>query len=344
MTSKLSRGAAAILAAGCLLAVSAPAQAEPWDTPGDAGVAAADLVDAGAAAEAESLDGLDGESAAEAAGAAAAPWGEVARVAANTRHAQFDAIVRVGNCSGSIIALPDAEPGDQALILTNGHCYNNRMRAGDVVTNMPSRQRVYLFAGDRARKIGTLTTTRALYSTTTGSDITIFDAGITYEELYRRYRTIPRIVANDTAGPGTGVQVTSGYWKRSYDCTITANVDKLKEGGWTWQGAFRMEGPGCSTRSGSSGSPVIDSTGRVVAVNNTANFHGNYCTDVNACEVNLDPRSGYTNTTVHRGARYATRVDQLAGCFTHSRTDLGRWECELYGGAAHTGHDQNYWR
>lgn len=206
--------------------------------------------------------------------ASAAPTGSVAQNAENTNYNQFDAIVRVGNCSGSIIALPDSEPSDKALLLTNGHCYNNNFRPGDVVVGMPSRAKVLLFNGNSTYKVGSFYTTRALYSTTTGTDMTIYETSMTDQDLARRYGTTPRIVSETPVAVGEQVGVTSGYWKRTWDCTMTTNVDKLKEGDWTWNGAYRMEGPDCLTRSGSSGSPVLNSQGQIVAVNNTANFNG----------------------------------------------------------------------
>lgn len=201
-----------------------------------------------------------------------------------------------------------------------------------------------LFNGNSTYKVGSFYTTRALYSTTTGTDMTIYETSMTDQDLARRYGTTPRIVSETPVAVGEQVGVTSGYWKRTWDCTMTANVDKLKEGDWTWNGAYRMEGPDCLTRSGSSGSPVLNSQGQIVAVNNTANFNGYWCSDVNACEVSVDLTTGERDTTVVKGARYATRVDQIAGCFTRGRVDLGKAECELYGGAGHMGHGADYWR
>ncbi|WP_075724218.1 S1 family peptidase [Corynebacterium aquilae] len=245
---------------------------------------------------------------------------------------QFDAIVRIGNCSGSIIALPDSKDTDPALILTNGHCYNLKMRDGDVVTNMPVREKAYLFTGPNPRRVGTLPVNKALYATMTDSDIAIYRVGMSYRDIYRYYRTVPRVLSDVAPTVGDNLHVTSGYWKRTWDCTFDGIADKVQESGWTWEGVTRMVGPSCKTQPGSSGSPVLNDAGKIVAVNNAGNFDGAACRNNNACENNDG------NITVIPGARYATRTDQVPGCFSGSEVNMAKPECTLPGGAAYSGH------
>lgn len=105
--------------------------------------------------------------------------------------------------------------------------------------------------------------------------------------------------------------MASGYWKTLYNCNIDGFVYRLEEGDWTWKDSVRYTSA-CQTIGGTSGSPVIDqSTGNVVAVNNTGNEDGGTCTVNNPCEVD---ESG--NVTVREGINYAQETYLIPACFT----------------------------
>lgn len=101
--------------------------------------------------------------------------------------------------------------------------------------------------------------------------------------------------------------------------------DAAGGGAWTWKDAVRYT-PESQTIGGTSGSPVIDtSTGLLVAVNDTGNENGEYCTENNPCEVGP---SG--NVTIHQGTNYAEETYAIPACFAPgNRLDLTLPGCTL---------------
>ncbi|MGW0210408.1 trypsin-like serine peptidase [Streptomyces sp. NPDC003233] len=233
--------------------------------------------------------------------------------------------VALSNCSGSVIRFPNSADSDPALVLTNGHCLETGFPdPGQVITGQSSSRSFGLLNASGSR-VATLRANQVVYSTMTDTDVTIYRLTTTYARIKSAYGISPLTVNDTHPTAGTAIKVVSGYWKRTYSCSIDGFVYRLKEGDWTWKDSVRYTSA-CNTIGGTSGSPVIDTTtGKVVAVNNTGNEDGETCTVNNPCEVD---ESG--NVTIHQGINYAEETYQIPACFTTgNRLDLSAAGCVL---------------
>lgn len=233
--------------------------------------------------------------------------------------------VALSNCSGSVIRFPNSADSDPALVLTNGHCLESGFPdPGQVITGQSSSRSFGLLNASGSR-VATLRANQVVYSTMTDTDVTIYRLTTTYARIKSAYGISPLTVNDTHPTAGTAIKVVSGYWKRTYSCSIDGFVYRLKEGDWTWKDSVRYTSA-CNTIGGTSGSPVIDTTtGKVVAVNNTGNEDGETCTVNNPCEVD---ESG--NVTIHQGINYAEETYQIPACFTTgNKLDLSAAGCVL---------------
>ncbi|WP_406374318.1 serine protease [Streptomyces sp. NBC_00647] len=233
--------------------------------------------------------------------------------------------VALSNCSGSVVRFPNSADTDPALVLSNGHCLETGFPdPGEVIVGQAS-SRTFSLLNSAGTKVATLRASKVAYSTMTDTDITIYQLTSTYATIKNSYGISALTVQNTHPTAGTAITVASGYWKRLYNCSIDGFVYRLKEGDWTWKDSVRYTSA-CNTIGGTSGSPVVDqSTGKVVAVNNTGNEDGERCTVNNPCEVDA---SG--NVTVREGINYAEETYQIPACFTTgNKLDLTASGCVL---------------
>ncbi|MCX5385309.1 serine protease [Streptomyces sp. NBC_00083] len=264
---------------------------------------------------------------ASAAPALAAPSATSAKPAAKpaVKAVNFAGTVALSNCSGSVVRMPNSQPNDPALVLSNGHCLETGFpAAGEVITDQPS-SRSFSLLNAAGSKVATLRAGKVAYATMTDTDISIYQLTTTYAKIQSQYG-ISALTLND-AHPtqGTAIKVVSGYWKRTYSCNVDGFVYRLKEGDWTWKDSVRYTSS-CNTIGGTSGSPVIDTTtGKVVAVNNTGNEDGERCTENNPCEVDQNG-----NVTVRQGINYAEETYLIVPCVgAGNKIDLNRAGCTL---------------
>jgi V8-like Glu-specific endopeptidase len=237
----------------------------------------------------------------------------------------FAGTVALSNCSGSVIRFPNSADSDPALVLTNGHCLETGFPdPGEVITGQSSSRSFGLLNASGSR-VATLRANQVVYSTMTDTDVTIYRLTTTYAQIKSAYGISPLTVNDAHPTAGTAIKVVSGYWKRTYSCSIDGFVYRLKEGDWTWKDSVRYTSS-CNTIGGTSGSPVIDTaTGKVVAVNNTGNEDGETCTVNNPCEVDENG-----DVTIHQGINYAEETYQIPACFTTgNKLNLGAAGCTL---------------
>lgn len=211
-----------------------------------------------------------------------------------TGNYDFEGIVQLNNCSGSLIRLRDAADTDHALVLTNGHCRSNGFPApGSHIYHEPS-SRTFSLMDSRADEAGTLHATQLVYATMTGTDISIYKVRETYAEILSRFHVRPFLLADARAAAGTEIEIISGYWSRGFSCAIEAFVYQLKEDRYTMNDSIRYTRPGCVVYGGTSGSPVIaKNTRTVIGINNTGNESGYRCTMNNPCEIDETGRVTY---------------------------------------------------
>ncbi|MFF1793532.1 serine protease [Kitasatospora sp. NPDC086009] len=298
---------AALLFAGATALAGAPAAVA--SSPADARTAPAAATEAQVAAQTLADPQLQASS-----------QDQQARAAVN-----FAGTVALSNCSGSLVRLPASAATDPALILSNGHCLETGFPGpGQVVVNQSSSRTFSLLNGTGS-KVATLRANKVVYGTMTDTDVSIYQLNTTYAAIQSSYGIAPLTISASHPVQGTSIKVVSGYWKKTYSCSVDGFVYRLKEGSWTWKDSVRYTSS-CNTIGGTSGSPVIDtSTGQVVAVNNTGNEDGERCTDNNPCEVD---QNGVV--TVRQGINYAQETYGIPACFAAgNRLDLTRAGCTL---------------
>ncbi|TDU88501.1 V8-like Glu-specific endopeptidase [Kribbella voronezhensis] len=245
----------------------------------------------------------------------------------------FTGIAALSNCSASLVRYAESLSTDKALVLTNGHCYENGfLSPGQVLLNRSSSRQITLLRPSSSNA-GTVRASRILYGTMTKTDVILYEVNESYASIKSRLNVTPLTLAKQAPADGAGMAVVSGYWKRIYTCSVQATIPTLREGNWTWKNSIKYQQPGCETIGGTSGSPIVStSTGEVIGINNTGNEDGERCTVNNPCEVDAGG-----NVTVDQGAAYGQQTWWFYTCLTSSRTiDLNKTGCQLVKPATRT--------
>lgn len=227
----------------------------------------------------------------------------------------FEGIVQLSNCSGSLIRLENAEDSDQALVLTNGHCMEEGFpNPGRHVYRETSRRRFTLM-NSSGGTAGRLNANMILFGTMTGTDMAIYRVNETYAQILSRFNVRPLILSSQRPALNTPIEVISGYWSRGFRCSIETFVYQLVEGGYTMNDSIRYTRPGCEVFGGTSGSPIIEtSTRQVVGVNNTGNESGRRCTMNNPCEIDETGKVEFV-----KGYSYGQQTYRVYSCLNAAR-------------------------
>lgn len=242
-----------------------------------------------------------------------------------TRDYDFEGIVSLSNCSGSLVQFEGAPDTDFAMVLTNGHCVGAMIDPDEYIYGRASSRQFGLHnsSGDA---VATLTATKIIYATMTKTDLALYKLNVTYAQIERQENIRPLILSSTHPKLGQQIEVISGYWNRGYRCNVEAFPYSLVEGEWTWIDSIRYSRPGCEVIGGTSGSPIIASgTRTVIGINNTGNENGERCTDNNPCEV--DEKG---NVTFYEGHSYGQQILWIYSCLNESREiDLQKPGCQL---------------
>jgi len=224
----------------------------------------------------------------------------------------FEGIIKLNNCSGSLIRFAGQPMTSKAVILTNGHCYSTgpfggMLKPGQVVHNKSANRGMKIF--NKEMKMFPVTATRVLYATMTDTDIALYELTDTYESILSKYKI--ESFNLDSVRPFVGVQIdiVSGYWERGYRCAIDAFVFKMKEGDWAMRDSIRYT-DSCDTVGGTSGSTIVArGTRSVIAINNTANESGKSCAVNNPCEIDEGGK-----ITALKGKKYGQQTYNIYSC------------------------------
>jgi hypothetical protein len=246
--------------------------------------------------------------------------------------------IALSNCSASLVRFPNSAGTDQAMMLTNGHCYEGGMpSAGEVLVNRPSSRAGTLLdaSGD---SLGTVRADLVLYATMTDTDVTLYRLTSTYDSIRDSTGATALTISAGHPADGSAIGIPSGYWQQVWNCQINGFVPTLREDEWTWHDSIRYD-TACDTIHGTSGSPVVDvASGLIVGINNTGNDNGETCTLNNPCEVD-----DAGNVTVHPGQSYGEETYWFTTCLDAANTlDLSTPGCLLPSpqGSADLGHRQ----
>ncbi len=220
----------------------------------------------------------------------------------------FEGIVALSNCSGSIVQFDDSDLDDKAMVLTNGHCVS-LMDPGVVMINRRS-SRSFTVLDQNANSLGRVSAERLLYATMTKTDMAIYQLRQTFRQIKDSYDVDALTLSREYPVIGSDIEVISGYWRRGYSCSVEEIVFNLKESDWLFEDSIRYSRPGCNVIGGTSGSPAIDAENRmVVGVNNTINESGRRCALNNPCEIDENG-----NVFYERGIGYAQQTSWVYSC------------------------------
>jgi V8-like Glu-specific endopeptidase len=234
----------------------------------------------------------------------------------------FDGIVALSNCSGAIVRWSGSAPSDQALMLTNGHCFEF-MGADQAVANEPAVRDVYLMKPDGSAA-GTIETTTLVYATMSRTDVALYGVGLTYKQLHTLYGVDAITIGRKQPTPRhKPISIISGYWSTEYDCNLDGFAWRLHEDVWTWQKSLRYT-YACDTIDGTSGSPVLNANRVEIGINNTGNEDGQQCTLDNPCEENR-----HHDITVDEGRNYGQETWIFYTCLSNNALDLAKPGCKL---------------
>ncbi len=238
----------------------------------------------------------------------------------------FEGIIKLSNCSGSLIAFNGQPLSSKAIVMTNGHCIQKPggfLNPGEVWVNRPISRTMRVF--DKNMKLTNVQATKILYATMTDTDVAFYELSETYSQIFEKANVRPFLLDTERPRAGTSIDIISGYWDRGYSCDIDAFVYKIREGAWTFTDSIRYT-PECDTIGGTSGSPIIERGERkVIAINNTSNESGERCTLNNPCEV--DEAGG---VIVRQGIRYGQQTFNVYSCLTPAfQIDLSVNGCML---------------
>lgn len=225
----------------------------------------------------------------------------------------FEGIVSLSNCSGSLVRFDHSEPNDPGMILTNGHCVS--MMAPGVVMVNRSSSRSFRVMNTSGSRLGTAYANRLLFATMTKTDMALYQLSQSYDELSARFNVEPLTFSRQGPAIGDSIEVISGYWRRGYSCQVEAITNILKEGDWLFENSIRYSRPGCDVIGGTSGSPILlEGTRIVVGVNNTINERGRRCEVNNPCEIDPDGTVRW-----EKGWGYAQQVAWVYSCLDDSK-------------------------
>lgn len=249
-----------------------------------------------------------------------------ARDLTNAAGYDFEGIVKLSNCSGSLVMFSGMPFTAKAVVMTNGHCIQKPggyLNPGEVWVNKPIARDMKIF--DKNMKLFPIKTTKILYATMTNTDVAFYELNQSYADIMMATKVRPFFLDSFRPGIAQPIEIISGYWDRGYSCEIDNFVFRIKEGSWTWTDSIRYT-EGCDTIGGTSGSPLIaKGEKRVIGINNTSNESGEQCTLNNPCEVNA-------NGDIHfqKGVRYGQQTFNVYSCLSPDfQFDLSRSTCDL---------------
>lgn len=244
-----------------------------------------------------------------------------------TAQYDFEGIVALSGCSGSLVQFQGQPDTDRAYVLTNGHCYEGGFPAPQtIIYGRPSSRKFTLLNPDSS-DAGRVTATQAVYATMTKTDVALYRVRETYVEIKQKFNIRPLLMSPEHPSLQQPMDVISGFWRRGYTCNIDFFPHILREGAWDNQDSIRYTNPGCETIGGTSGAPVLaHGTRTVIGINNTGNEHGRRCTENNPCEI--DPQG---TVFFKKGLSYGQQTYWFYTCLNSLyEIDLSTPGCQLF--------------
>jgi hypothetical protein len=243
----------------------------------------------------------------------------------------FSGTMRVNDCSGSLVRYETSKGSDAAMMLTSGKCYEGKaILANDFLQNAPTSLTMTLLNADLT-VAGTLEAKKILYASVSISNMALYELKMTFDEIQKQYSIEPFTLAKTSPEKDLSIDILSGLRKTAMSCEINSFPKLLVEGDWTWFDSIYYSTypvPGCHTREGMEGSPVVQQgTREIVAVDSTRNLASDQrCRLGNPCEVEED--EGYIVFGYQMS--YGQPVALIYGCLDEkNQIDLKKEGCQL---------------
>ena len=122
--------------------------------------------------------------------------------------------IALSNCSASLVRFPNSADTDQAMMLTNGHCYEGGfLSAGEVLVNEASSRPGTLLdaSGD---SVGSVRADQVLYATMTGTDVTLYRLTSTYDSIRSSTGATALTISAGHPTDGNAIGIPSGLASR----------------------------------------------------------------------------------------------------------------------------------
>jgi V8-like Glu-specific endopeptidase len=239
----------------------------------------------------------------------------------------FEGTVDLFDCSGSLIQFEGMTDDNKAYVLTNGHCMEGKMLNPGEFKYHQDTQRPVSFLSVTGESIGRVKASEIIYSTMTGTDITLYKLNETFREIKSKFGIGPLLLSSKHPELNMMVEVISGAWKIGYSCSIEAFIPQLKEGDWMMKDSIRFSRPGCEMIGGTSGAPILQAgTKTVIGIHNTRNNNGQECTENNPCEIDQNG-----NISFAQDLTYGQQTYEIYTCLTATNEfDLSVPGCRLF--------------
>src|SRR5690606_17517831 len=153
---------------------------------------------------------------------------------------------KLSNCSGSLVTFKGAPKTNKAIVMTNGHCLPVT-GPREVIVNKPTKPDAHVGLFDANKKLNKLPLSRVIYATMSSTDVTFFEATMTYAEIEKKFNTEAFTLNDEIVRLGTSIEVVSGYWEISTVCEAEGIAPFLREGVYVWENAIRYSSK-CMTK------------------------------------------------------------------------------------------------
>src|SRR5262249_6716902 len=99
----------------------------------------------------------------------------------------FEGIIELSNCSGSLIQFENSKDTDNAMVMTNGHCLEFGFPETGTFVYHKSSSRTFKLLNSSADAVARLHATEVIYSTMTKTDVTLYKLSETFANIKSQY-------------------------------------------------------------------------------------------------------------------------------------------------------------
>jgi V8-like Glu-specific endopeptidase len=244
----------------------------------------------------------------------------------------------VGGCSAALVRYEKSRPQDRAMVLTNGHCFEEGFIPPNTFLLNKDSRRTFLVLDPKSpspyKGLGRVTAEKVIYATMTKTDITLYRLTETFEEIEKRLGVRALTLSSAPTKAGGSIEIASGFWAIGYACDVDAispgHRESVEADVYEWKNALRYSEPGCDTKGGTSGSPIVQAGSRtIIGINNTGNESGEKCTENNPCELDRDGNV----VRYEKGLSYVEQIHYIYSCLdSNLNFDVTLDTCNLPGG------------